>query len=141
MKRYALIGHRSDIRSPPEIHRRLFALEGLDADYALLDIPPEELAFPGGYPAGTRRLQRDDPPQARRHPPARLPRRCRAPLWRGQRPCLMRTAAWSVTTPTVAAFCAPWAAHGVAIAGDICVLGAGGVGGCSPSNARGRARG
>lgn len=44
MKRYALIGHPLGHSLSPEIHRRLFALEGLDADYALLDIPPEELA-------------------------------------------------------------------------------------------------
>lgn len=44
MKRYALIGHPLSHSLSPEIHRRLFALEGIDAEYELLDIPPEELA-------------------------------------------------------------------------------------------------
>ena len=43
MKQYALIGHPLGHSLSPQIHERLFALEGLEAAYRLDDFPPEEL--------------------------------------------------------------------------------------------------
>ena len=44
MQSYALIGHPLGHSFSPQIHARLFALEGIDARYDLTDIAPENLA-------------------------------------------------------------------------------------------------
>ncbi len=43
MLHYALIGHPLGHSLSPQIHRRLFQLEGMEADYLLDDFPPQEL--------------------------------------------------------------------------------------------------
>ncbi len=43
-KRYAVIGHPIGHTMSPFIHKKLFALAGIDADYTYIDIPPESLA-------------------------------------------------------------------------------------------------
>lgn len=40
---YGLIGHPLGHSLSPQIHKKLFELDGIDADYNLYDIPPEEL--------------------------------------------------------------------------------------------------
>ena len=42
-KHYAVIGHPIGHTMSPFIHKRLFELAGVDADYTQLDIPPESL--------------------------------------------------------------------------------------------------
>ena len=42
-KHYAVIGHPIGHTMSPFIHKRLFALAGVDADYTALDIAPERL--------------------------------------------------------------------------------------------------
>lgn len=42
-KRYAVIGHPIGHTMSPFIHKRLFDLRGLDADYGIYDIPTEDL--------------------------------------------------------------------------------------------------
>lgn len=42
-KRYAVIGHPIGHTMSPFIHKRLFELRGLDADYSVYDIPTEDL--------------------------------------------------------------------------------------------------
>lgn len=43
-KRYAVIGHPIGHTMSPFIHKRLFELSGIDAEYGVLDIAPENLA-------------------------------------------------------------------------------------------------
>lgn len=43
VKRYAVIGHPIGHTMSPFIHKRLFALAGIEADYGVLDIAPDEL--------------------------------------------------------------------------------------------------
>lgn len=43
-KRYAVIGHPIGHTMSPFIHSRLFALAGIDAEYGVMDIAPEQLA-------------------------------------------------------------------------------------------------
>ena len=43
-KRYAVIGHPIGHTMSPFIHKRLFELSGIDADYGIIDIAPENLA-------------------------------------------------------------------------------------------------
>lgn len=43
-KKYAVIGHPIGHTMSPFIHKRLFDLSGVDADYAVLDISPETLS-------------------------------------------------------------------------------------------------
>lgn len=43
MKKYALIGHPLGHSLSPQIHKRLFELSGVKAEYELTDISPEEL--------------------------------------------------------------------------------------------------
>ena len=43
-RRYAVIGHPIGHTMSPFIHERLFALAGIDAEYGVLDIAPENLA-------------------------------------------------------------------------------------------------
>lgn len=43
-KKYAVIGHPIGHTMSPFIHNRLFELSGIDADYEVLDIAPEDLA-------------------------------------------------------------------------------------------------
>lgn len=43
-KHYAVIGHPIGHTMSPFIHKRLFALSGIDADYTKIDIAPERLA-------------------------------------------------------------------------------------------------
>ena len=40
---YFVIGHPLGHSLSPQIHRRLFQLEGMEADYLLDDFPPQEL--------------------------------------------------------------------------------------------------
>ena len=42
-KKYAVIGHPIGHTMSPFIHERLFALKGIDAEYGVLDIAPEQL--------------------------------------------------------------------------------------------------
>ena len=42
-KQYAVIGHPIGHTMSPFIHKRLFDLAGIDADYSALDIAPESL--------------------------------------------------------------------------------------------------
>lgn len=42
-KKYAVIGHPIGHTMSPFIHNRLFSLAGIDADYSVYDVPPEEL--------------------------------------------------------------------------------------------------
>ena len=42
-KKYAVIGHPIGHTMSPFIHNRLFALAGIDADYSVMDIAPEDL--------------------------------------------------------------------------------------------------
>lgn len=44
-KKYAVIGHPIGHTMSPFIHNRLFELEGIDADYSVFDITPEELTM------------------------------------------------------------------------------------------------
>lgn len=44
-KKYAVIGHPIGHTMSPFIHKRLFELEGIDADYSVFDITPEELTI------------------------------------------------------------------------------------------------
>ncbi len=44
-KKYAVIGHPIGHTMSPFIHKRLFELSGIDADYSVLDISPENLSF------------------------------------------------------------------------------------------------
>ena len=44
-KNYAVIGHPIGHTMSPFIHKRLFELEGIDADYSVFDITPEELTI------------------------------------------------------------------------------------------------
>ena len=43
-RHYAVIGHPIGHTMSPFIHKRLFELSGIDAEYTRLDIPPEQLA-------------------------------------------------------------------------------------------------
>ena len=43
-KKYAVIGHPIGHTMSPFIHKRLFDLAGIDAEYTALDIAPEALA-------------------------------------------------------------------------------------------------
>ena len=43
MQRYRLLGHPLGHSLSPQIHQRLFAMEGMDADYSLMDLPPDSL--------------------------------------------------------------------------------------------------
>ena len=43
MKKYAVIGHPIGHTMSPFIHDRLFKLAGIDAEYGVIDIPPENL--------------------------------------------------------------------------------------------------
>ena len=43
-KHYAVIGHPIGHTMSPFIHKRLFELSGIDADYGIIDIAPENLA-------------------------------------------------------------------------------------------------
>ncbi len=43
-KKFAVIGHPIGHTMSPFIHKRLFALSSVDAEYGVLDIPPESLA-------------------------------------------------------------------------------------------------
>lgn len=42
---YAVIGHPIGHTMSPFIHKRLFEIEGIDADYSVIDITPEELTI------------------------------------------------------------------------------------------------
>lgn len=42
-KHYGLIGYPLGHSLSPQIHKRLFELDGIEADYELIEIPPEEL--------------------------------------------------------------------------------------------------
>ena len=42
-QKYAVIGHPIGHTMSPFIHKRLFSLSGIDAEYSVYDIPPEEL--------------------------------------------------------------------------------------------------
>lgn len=42
-RKYAVIGHPIGHTMSPFIHKRLFALAGIDADYSVMDIPPDSL--------------------------------------------------------------------------------------------------
>ena len=42
-KKYAVIGHPIGHTMSPFIHKRLFSLAGIDAEYSVYDVPPEEL--------------------------------------------------------------------------------------------------
>lgn len=42
-KKYAVIGHPIGHTMSPFIHKRLFSLAGIDAEYNVYDVPPEEL--------------------------------------------------------------------------------------------------
>lgn len=44
MKKYCLIGHPLGHSFSPQIHKRLFGLSGIEAEYTLNDIAPEELS-------------------------------------------------------------------------------------------------
>lgn len=44
MKKYCLIGHPLGHSFSPQIHKRLFELSGIEAEYTLNDIAPEELS-------------------------------------------------------------------------------------------------
>lgn len=44
-KKFAVIGHPIGHTMSPFIHKRLFALSGIDAEYTKLDIAPENLAY------------------------------------------------------------------------------------------------
>lgn len=44
-KQYAVIGHPIGHTMSPFIHKRLFEIEGIDADYSVIDITPEELTI------------------------------------------------------------------------------------------------
>lgn len=44
-KQYAVIGHPIGHTMSPFIHQRLFELEGIDAEYGVMDITPEELTM------------------------------------------------------------------------------------------------
>lgn len=44
-KQYAVIGHPIGHTMSPFIHKRLFELEGIDAEYGVMDITPEELTM------------------------------------------------------------------------------------------------
>ena len=72
MQSYALIGHPLGHSFSPQIHARLFALEGIDARYDLTDIAPENLA--AQMPLLCRRL----------HPADRFTHGKRASVWGGQ---------------------------------------------------------
>lgn len=43
LKKYAVIGHPMGHTMSPFIHKRLFELAGIEAEYGVYDIPPEEL--------------------------------------------------------------------------------------------------
>lgn len=43
-KHYGLIGYPLGHSLSPQIHKRLFELDGIEADYELMEIPPEELS-------------------------------------------------------------------------------------------------
>lgn len=53
-KKYAVIGHPIGHTMSPFIHKRLFALSGIDAEYTALDIAPQ--AFESEYAATLRQL-------------------------------------------------------------------------------------
>lgn len=42
-KQFAVIGHPIGHTMSPFIHNRLFALAGVEAEYHVMDIPPESL--------------------------------------------------------------------------------------------------
>lgn len=42
-KKYAVIGHPIGHTMSPFIHKRLFSLSGIDAEYGIYDVPPQEL--------------------------------------------------------------------------------------------------
>ena len=42
-KKYAVIGHPIGHTMSPFIHKRLFSLSGIDAEYNVYDVPPQEL--------------------------------------------------------------------------------------------------
>ena len=44
-KRYAVIGHPIGHTMSPFIHKRLFSLAGIDAEYGIYDVPPQELKY------------------------------------------------------------------------------------------------
>jgi len=49
MERYALLGYPLGHTMSPPIHKRLFELEGKDAEYEVCELPPEKLAEKAGY--------------------------------------------------------------------------------------------
>ena len=127
MKRYALIGHPLGHSLSPEIHRRLFALEGLDADYALLDIPPEELASRADT---LRELAAFNVtiPHKRAVIPLLDSLGDAARLFGAVNAVHNADGRLVGDNTDCGGFLRALGAHGVAIARDICVLGAGGVG-------------
>ena len=44
-KKYAVIGHPIGHTMSPFIHKRLFSLAGIDAEYGIYDVPPQELKY------------------------------------------------------------------------------------------------
>ena len=127
MKRYAMIGQPLGQSLSPEIHRRLFALEGIDADYALLDIPPEELA--ARIPA-LRELCAFNVTIP--HKQAIMPLLDRlgenARLYGAVNAVQSADGRLIGDNTDCGGFLRAMEAHGVAIEGEVCVLGAGGVG-------------
>lgn len=49
MEKYALLGYPLGHTMSPPIHKRLFELEGKDAEYEVCELPPERLAEKVGY--------------------------------------------------------------------------------------------
>lgn len=49
MEKYALLGYPLGHTMSPPIHKRLFELEGKDAEYEVCEIPPEQLPEKEGY--------------------------------------------------------------------------------------------
>ncbi len=49
MEKYALLGYPLGHTMSPPIHKRLFELEGKDAEYEVCEIPPEQLSVKAGY--------------------------------------------------------------------------------------------
>lgn len=127
MNRYALIGYPLGHSLSPQIHERLFQLEGLTGEYRLQPFPPEQLAaqVPAlktltGFNVTIPYKQAIIPYLSELSESARLYGAVNTVH------CVDDRLVGSNTDCD--GFLRTMAAHGVSLTGDICILGAGGVG-------------
>ena len=127
-KSFALIGHPLGHSVSPEIHQKLFALSGVQGDYALRPIPPQEL--PAQLPALLRELSGFNVTIPHKEALARLCTRLDDSAARYQSVNTVRCAGGEAVgyNTDCHGFLQALAGADIPIGGEVCVLGAGGAG-------------